>query len=235
MDVLLFAPLMAALLLIRKNPLIASTMLSLAAAIKIWPLLLAPILFKDWRDKIILYIGIASLTAGLTAMSLMPMLLSLNEQAGLVAYSANWTNSSFLFPILRSGIDLISTDPNRMTRYFIALLLASASLWLGLVKPFDSGKRTIEVFLIAAAFVLLSPTGYPWYFIWFLMFLPFAVQHPASRGIACLTIGASLYFARYKLGEAGRYEIYTNILIPIAFGVPLLIMAWDSWKARKHV
>ena len=61
MDVLLVAPLMAAVLWVRRHPFRAALMLSLAAAIKIWPLLLAPVLFRGWRHRPVLYRGIAGL------------------------------------------------------------------------------------------------------------------------------------------------------------------------------
>ena len=88
--------------------------------------------------------------------------------------------------------------------------------------------------LLTGAFVFLSPTGYPWYFIWFLMFLPFTVNHWSTRGLALLTIGATVYFARFYIGESGKYYIYQKVLLPIEFGIPLLVMAWDGFKAKQH-
>jgi len=52
--------------------------------------------------------------------------------------------------------------------------------------------------------------------------------------LALLTLGASAYFARFKIGEAGHYDIYTNVLLPLEFGIPLLVLAWDGVKARRH-
>jgi len=48
MDVLLVAPLIAAILFASRRPIVSATLLSLAASIKIWPLLLAPVLFRQW-------------------------------------------------------------------------------------------------------------------------------------------------------------------------------------------
>jgi hypothetical protein len=108
MDVLLVAPLMAAVLWVGRHPFRAAFMLSLAAAIKIWPLLLAPVLFREWRNRPIIYGAIAILIASVTFVSLAPMLFSLKSDAGLTAYSANWINSSFLFPGLRDGIQFVA-------------------------------------------------------------------------------------------------------------------------------
>lgn len=234
MDVLLVAPILSALLWVQRRPYMAAVMLSLAAAIKLWPLLLAPVLFRQWRHKPYLYCGIAGLTAVLTGLSLLPMLLSLGDSAGLLAYSSNWTNSSFLFPGLRGALGFLTEDPNRATRYLIAIVLTGFSLWLGFIAPKDPDRIPVHLLLLVAAFVLLSPTGYPWYFIWFLMFLPFAASHWSARGLALLTVGASVYYARFQLGEAGHYEIYARVLLPLEFGVPLLILLWDGLKDKVY-
>ena len=234
MDVLLVAPLMAAILWVGQHPVRAAVMLSLAAAIKIWPLLLAPVLFRGWRHRPVLYSSIALLVGSLTLVSLAPMLLSLKPDSGLTAYSVNWTNSSFLFPGLRDTLGFVVENPDRLARYVVALLLTGMSLWLGFVKPQDSKNIPAHLMILSAAFVFLSPTGYPWYFIWFLMFLPFALNHWSARGIALLTIGAAAYFARFKIGEAGHYDIYAKLLLPLEFGIPLLVLAWDGLKAKRH-
>jgi len=235
MDVLLVLPLWLALLFIKSRPTLSAIALSVAAAVKIWPLLLAPVLFRDlWFRQPIKYICIAVLIAVLSGLSLLPMLLSLQEQSGLTTYSANWTNSSFLFPILRDGLGLFAEDPNRFARYVIAGLLALLSLCLGFSKNRKTDSIPLDLMALSLAFVLLSPTGYPWYFIWFMLFLPFALDNWMARGVSLLTIGASAYYIRFLLGETGQYDIYTHILLPLEFGIPILILAWDGWKARRY-
>ena len=225
---------MAALLWVGRHPFRAGVMLSLAAAIKIWPLLLAPILFRGWRHRPAIYIGVAALVGALTLISLAPMLLTLKADAGLAAYSANWTNSSFIFPVLRDVLGFVIDSPDRLTRYIIAVTVTVLSLWFGFVKPQNETLIPAHLMVLSAAFVFLSPTGYPWYFIWFWMFLPFALNHWSARGLALLAVGAAAYFARFRIGEEGHYEIYSKVLLPLEFGIPLLVLAWDGWKANRH-
>lgn len=234
MDVLLFTPLMAAVLWVGRYPVCAAVMLSLAAAIKIWPLLLAPVLFRGWRHKATTYVGVAALIGGLTLASLAPMILSLTPDSGLAAYSATWTNSSFLFPGMRDAIGLALENPDRIARYIVAAILTTLSLWLGFRKPQNAATLPAHLMIISAAFVFLSPTGYPWYFIWFFMFLPFALNHWSARGLMLLAIGAAAYYARFKIGEAGHYDIYAEILLPLEFGIPLLVLSWDGLKAKRY-
>lgn len=234
MDVLLVAPLLAALLGVGRHPLRSAIFLAIAASIKIWPLLLAPILFRGWRHKPRLYVGVAALVGILTLASLTPMLVSMNSNSGLAAYSANWTNSSFLFPGVRDVLGLAFDRSDRLARYIVAIILTALSLWFGFKTPQNESKIPAHLMCVSAALVFLSPTGYPWYFIWFLMFMPFALKHWATRGLSLLSIGAIFYYARFKIGEAGHYDIYAKILLPLEFGIPLLILAWDGLKARKH-
>jgi len=148
MDVLLVAPLLGALLWVGKYPFRAGVLFSLAGSLKIWPLLLAPVLFRGWRHRPKIYISVAALVATLTAISLAPMFLQLNPdpletQSGLSAYSATWTNSSFIFPGIRDAIGLIFDNSDRLARYAIAFVLTGFSLWLGFLRPQD--KRTLPV------------------------------------------------------------------------------------------
>lgn len=234
MDVLLVLPILLSLLAVKTRPLIAALALSAAAAIKLWPLLLAPVLFRAWRGKPVIYLAVAAITAIVTALAILPMILSLSDQAGLAAYSANWTNSSFLFPGLRDALSLLFDDPNRVARYVIAGLLIGLALFLGFKSPKDTNRIPLDLMALSAAFVFLSPTGYPWYFIWFLMFLPFAAQSWMARGLGLLTIGATAYYARFLLGESGHYDIYSKVLLPLEFGIPLLVLAWDGWRAKQY-
>lgn len=246
MDVLLVAPILAAILWVGRHPFRAAVLLALAGSIKIWPLLLAPVLFRGWRHRPAIYIGVATLVATLTLASLAPMLLPLiaehlasgdlssKPSSGLAAYSTNWTNSSFIYPGIRDALGLLFENSDRLARYAIAIILTGLSLWLGFIKPQDKSKIPLHLLTLSAAFVLLSPTGYPWYFIWFLMFLPFVIDHWSARGLALLTVGAAAYFVRFQLGEAGHYYIYEKVLLPLEFGIPLLVLAWDGLKAKRH-
>ena len=143
----------------RKNPFIAAMALSAAAAVKIWPLLLAPIIFRPWRQDLKIYISCALLVGGLTLILLWPMLSTLGENSGLSAYSKGWQRSSFLFPLLEKGLSGISADPGKIARIIIALILISLSVWRGLISPIgELSKRPAELMFITLALYLLSPT-----------------------------------------------------------------------------
>ena len=75
--------------------------------------------------------------------------------------------------------------------------------------------------LIPLCLFIISPTGYPWYIIWFLPFLPFLPLY----GAGLLTLTVALYYLRYAMSERDSYEIYSNVLVPLQFGLPILVLS----------
>jgi hypothetical protein len=226
MDGLLLPPLLAALLLARRRPALGGAALALAAAVKIWPLLLAPLLFRHLRTQWAKLAGVAGGVTGLTGLLLAPMVLSLSADAGLVAYSGGWTNSSFLFQLLRAGLDASLADGDAAARLTVALALVGLSLWFGLVSKDEPERIPRQGLLLVAALIWLSPTGYPWYLVWLLAFLPFA----PTTWAAALFVGAGAYYVRFWLGEAGHYSLYRWGLVPLWYGVPLLLFAVSRFR-----
>ena len=154
----------------------------------------------------------------------------MGETSGLSAYSSQWKRSSFIYPHLEKGLSLITDNPGTLARIMVALTLIGLSLWRGLIAPIgDLSKRPAELMLITLALYLLSPTGFPWYLIWVLAFMPFLPLY----GLALLCALTPLYYVRFGLGELGRYDIYTNWLIPLQFGVPILVLAYELLKRDR--
>ena len=230
MDILLAPFLIGTVIAMRKKPFIAAMLLSAAAAIKIWPLLLAPIIFRPWRGNPKIYISSALIVAGLSFALLWPMISTLGETSGLSAYSAQWQRSSFIFPLLEKSLSLITDHAGTLARVSVALTLIALSLWRGLIAPVGAlEKRPAELMLITLALYLLSPTGFPWYLIWALIFVPFLPLY----SLALLSTLTPLYYVRFGLGELGQYDIYTNWLIPLQFGLPILILLYELFKRDR--
>jgi len=231
MDILLAPALIGTVIAMRQRPFIAAFLLSVAAAIKIWPLLLAPIIFRPWRKDLKIYMTSALIAAALSLALLWPMLSTLGHNSGLAAYSSQWQRSSFLFPLLERGFAIITDNPGQTARIAVALILISLSLWRGLISPIgELSKRPGELMLMTLALYLLSPTGFPWYLIWALIFIPFKPLY----GLAALCALTPLYYLRFGLGELGHYNIYTNWLIPLQFGIPILILMYELTQRDRH-
>ena len=229
MDVLLVPGLVGCVLWLRTKPFAAGAMLALAAGVKLWPLLLAPIAFRGvWRRSgvmglLVLWIG------GLSALLLAPMLVQAGQGSGLAAYSSGWVNSSFLFRVIRWTLS-VADDPDGLARAVVAFVLVGLSLWWGLRRPREERTVPLHMLGLTTALILLSPTGYPWYLIWIAALLPFAPK----VWIGALFLGACAYYGRFWLGENGQYIWYTAGLVPLWYGGPTLLGS-IGWARRRRV
>ena len=230
MDVLLVPPILLAILWGTKRPLLSGTALSIAVSVKIWPLLLAPIIYRAYRTDFLKLARQAFFVAGLSLLLLLPLILQIKPDAGIHAYSAQWVNSSFLFPLLREVFDIVGiTDPNTVTRLLVVFIVIGLSLWFGLISKNDETQLPCQALVLIAVLIWLSPTGYPWYLTWLLILLPFAPRFWA----VLLFVGAVSYYTRFWFGEAGHYAVYTHALVPLWYGLPLILFIWRDLYASS--
>jgi len=229
MDIILVPFLLLALILVKTRPLWAGVALGLAAAVKLWPLVLGPVLLRHYRSRYVIFVGAGAL-AGITAVVLiLPMLLTLSDDSGLSVYSAEWERSNFLFGYITRSLKFVSDDFAGLARIAVALIVSGLSFWFAFKRNISENTLPAALMLVPLYFFLLSPTGYPWYIIWFLPFLPFLPLY----GAALLTVTVALYYVRYAMGERDYYDLYTNIVIPIQFGIPILILMIEGLKLRR--
>lgn len=249
MDIMLPPFIMAALILVKRNPLWAALAIAGAAAVKVWPLILAPIFYRNWTHRPRIYIAAAALVSVTSLILFWPMLTQIRPDSGLSAYSQNWQRSSFLFPAILTMIESRFENAGQSLRLAVAAVLTAMSLILGfghMLKRAQSrnlapknnaaGPRhfpdtdTIPraLMVLTLALLFLSPTGYPWYVIWVIMFIPFVPFY----GAAMLCVLVPLYYVRFALGEQGRYEVYQAWLVPLQFGIPILILLFEYCVAQ---
>ena len=228
MDILLVPFVLGAMLLVGRRPVWAAVSLGLAVGVKVWPLVLGPVLFRQYRHQPLRFVAYGAVLGLVGAALLWPIVAELGDDSGLGAYSETWVRSSFLFPLFADAIAGFVDDPGRTARLAVAGAVSAVALGLALIAKPDPQRLPLALLAVTATLLFLSPTGYPWYAIWVALFLPFV----PSWGVALLCVTVSLYYVRFWLGEGGRYSVYTDILVPIQFGLPLLVIAWESWRAR---
>jgi hypothetical protein len=157
--------------------LLAGALLACAGLVKLFPLVLAPVLFllvptaRRW-----------SFTAGFfgtLAALLLPFLPQLTQMgASLDAYARNWEFAGFAFNMLRS-----LTGSGNLARLLLScgFVLAVLTVTLRLARrlqrglaPMDAGRRALQAcYGIALALLLLTPTLQPWYALCLAALLPF--------------------------------------------------------------
>ncbi len=158
--------------------LLSGALLACAGLVKVYPLFPAPLLFLAAPRSRRLHFLASFL--GATALLLLPFLPHLgNLAATFDVYARNWEFSGFAFNILRKV-----TGSGTTARMVLAISLCSviAAVTLHTMKnarrelsPAGAGRHIMEgCYVVAMAFLLLTPTLHPWYALFLAVFLPFA-------------------------------------------------------------
>jgi len=235
MDALLLPALAGALLLaVRARPVWSGAALAIAAGVKVWPLILAPVLIWQGGWRRWMSAGVVLVVA--TALIAMPVVLGrLDSQSGLVAYAGGWERNHALFGALREGfawsfwkLDMLHLDPNRITRIVVVGGIGIVAIVLGW-RMKDRAQIPAAVLTVAALLLLLSPTAYPWYYVWV---LPFLCIVP-SRGLMLLGVMLSFYYLRFDMEEWGNAALFDRWIVWLEFGPVLALLAYDAITGRK--
>lgn len=238
MDVLLGPPLALALLLSARGRLVpAAAALGIAAAIKIWPVLLTAALMRPLLGVHVLQpsrwawgrLSAAAAAFLATALGLLhPQLAALDADSGLAAYSAGWERHAFLFNLIEAGWSIVFMNPGDAARLTAAALGGLVAAGSALASPADGSKTPAAMLAAAAGLIWLSPTGYPWYLIWLAPLLPFA----PSAGVAALVATAPLYAIRFLTGDDD--PVFRFLVTPAAFGLPLALLALEAIRRARR-
>ncbi|MEL7031993.1 MAG: glycosyltransferase 87 family protein [Pseudomonadota bacterium] len=221
MDILVLPFLLGTVLPARQQrPAWASLALAGAAGIKLWPILLFPLIARPYLSHPRRLIWISAIVIGATGLLLAPQLLhAINPDAGLNAYASDWRTHAFLFALFEDFVFAFTNDPGQVARLFVAAMVIALTAFLSLRFADTTDRLPALMVAIIASLILLSPTGYPWYFIWLAPFLTFI---PAA-GLRGLILLAPLYWLRFQLGDDN--PVYQWIIVPLAFGIPLALLA----------
>lgn len=230
MDILVLPFLLLALLVAKSSRVgLASLALAGGVAVKIWPILLFPFLVRPVLRrpaKAMLYsilFGVAVLVL------LLPQVLHvLSPEAGLNAYASDWRTHAFIFAILEDAVFASLETPGQVARLSVAALIITLTGFLVLRYADDVDRLPSLCAIASAALIFLSPTGYPWYFIWLAPLLPFLPR----LGLIALFALAPLYWFRFAFGDEA--SIYQWGIVPVAFGLPLLLLALPYLDRISH-
>ena len=241
MDALLVPVILGALLLAaRGRGLWSSALLALAAGIKLWPALLLPSLLRPLWPRRLLVLAATALFAVLAALLLAPQVLTkLDGGAGLVAYAQGWERNDALFGLLRGATALLLEafglfhwNAERLARALLAVILIGLSLGLNLRAAQSATILCQRTLFVVAALFLLSPTGYPWYFVWL---APLLAVVPVT-GLLALTVMLPLYYLRFYFAERGQAEVFDTYVVWLEFApVYLLLLAQALGRVGRQV
>jgi len=206
----------------RSRGLLAGLALGFAVGVKLWPVLLAPLLARAiWPDRAACFRFVASFILA-SGVFCVPLVLSTRSGgSGLVAYASNWSVNNMPYAWASFGASLLFADG--LGERILRAVIAAGSIALALalaVSPTAGLPSLVQRAAAIATFVFFaSPAQFPWYAVWI---LPFAVILP-SAVLASVTALIPAYFLFFPLAAAGLRDVHGHGIAAIHF-VPCLIL-----------
>lgn len=222
----------------RGGPNTALALLGLGAGVKIWPVLLAPmVLWPLLRQPRRLALGCAVLGATL-ALAVGPVVLSMRQPgSGLSAYAAAWSNNNGFYAWLLYGAQLWLGSweaAERLVRPLLALTAAGIAVWAAI-----SGQGTLRslaprALLVAAAVFYLSPAQFPWYSVWFVPLAVLCGSWPLLLATALLPF-YYLSFPLWIVRDGAWFFFGASFIHSVPVMAWLLVEAVRSRRAGRAV
>jgi hypothetical protein len=195
----------------------ASAGVALAVAIltKYTPLLLVPYLL---RKRAVALLGVAAAVAALLYIPFVDAGASL--WTGLATYAAHWEFNGSLYAILRAA-----GATEKGSRLILAAVLAVAALWISL----RSRSATGAALGLYTAYLLASPTVYPWYLVPVAALLPL---HPNAGLLAFSGLAALSYAPLPTYHSTGAWTLPAWIRW-VEYGGFAAVAAAAAWSGRR--
>jgi len=239
MDVLLVPfVLVAALTAVRAAPVRTSSLLALATGIKVWPGVLLPLFIgrgRASRRRAALAFGIF---VAICALLMAPQLAAMfGANSGLLAYGRRWEMNDALFMLIlwaaQGTAALVGwgAPVAGLVARGVAVLLLVIVMAYARSRPTTSGADMLARALwVVAAVFLLSPTQFPWYYIWV---LPFLAVRPLFS-LLCLTVLLPLYYLRFFFEGIGAVGYFDYGVVWAEYVPVWALLLWEIADARAR-
>lgn len=197
----------------------AGVLLGLAAGVKLWPVLLAPLLARALPRRAWPGAAVGLLVvAGVTIAPLMASLAA--PDAGLRAYAGRWLVNNAPFAWARAALGLLVDQPDAWLRPAAALLGGVVALFVAWRAAPGPAGLLGGMMAVGAVTFYLSPANYPWYALWF---LPFAAL-TAFRPLLLAAVVLPVYWLWFPMDLRGVSGWFTSTLaalhaLPVAWAL----------------
>jgi hypothetical protein len=230
--------LMAVLLAVRGNRLVGVVSLALAAGAKVWPVVLAPLFLRPLSAKPKRLVAALCLLVILSAAMFVPIYAGgLDNESGFTAYGKRWEMNDSLYMLfhwsskfLMKAAGLHTGNAQLVARVVVLLLLALWIGWLARDKAADGVDLCEKCLYVVAAVFLLSPTQFPWYFIWILPFLAISPR----PSLLLLTALLPLYYLRFYFDARDNVAVFDYGIVWLEFAPVWFLLIWEWHKGRRQ-
>ena len=232
---------LAVLFAIQTRPLRMTAALALGIGSKLWPILLAPLLFRRLGATRQRYIAAAILGAVLLgALFAIPLasILQRGEDSGIVKYAERWEMNDALFMIVHKtaqiGSDVLGFESGGSHTNVAARILVVVLLLTWTVhhtrkldgNPLDLCNRLV---LVIGAFFLLNPTQFPWYYTWLVPFLALAPRW----SLLLLTVMLPMYYLKFYYSARDDMLFFHNRIVWVEYAPVFCLLIWEAYRSRR--
>jgi hypothetical protein len=236
MDVIALPFVLGALLLsIRRKHLSATVSLALAAGVKLWPVVLLPLVVRPLFSKPKRLVTALLLFGLLVGAMVVPVYMGgLDSESGFTAYGRRWEMNDALFMLFVWGAKFalkgVGSHPGygpTVARGLVLLILAAWIVWVTRRKTGDPVELCDGCMLIVAAVFLLSPTQFPWYYVWL---LPLLALRPRPS-LLLLTALLPLYYLRFHFSAIDKVGVFDYGIVWLEF-VPVWVLLIAEFRGH---
>lgn len=215
--ILMVFVLLALWLAARSRPIAATAALGLAAGTKLWPVLLAPLIWRPLLAKP------RALVAPMVVMLVMliawaaPIVVGgLDQTSGFRAYAAEWQSNSAHLPALRdtlarvlAALGMSGDAAGSIVRAALAMTAGAVAVALA-YRPIDGATDLIRrAALVTLALVLASPAQFPWYMLWTMPFLVFMPRW----GVMAMAVTVPLYYSGFYFRAHDAFATFRDQVV----------------------
>jgi hypothetical protein len=219
----------------RQHFLLGSSALGIASGIKIWPLLMLPVVLRPlWRYPRRMLLGLFVFIF-ISVVMLSPVLFTgLGEFSGISAYASYWQMNDALYMTLLWGISklaALSNDPmstHLWARSVVICILVVCIFLIVRKDHFDDLELAGRFLIPTAMLFFLSPTQFPWYFLWL---LPFLALH-ISFALLLLTALLPIYYLRFHFEARQATAIFDNWVVWLEYAPVWLLLISKAVQTR---
>lgn len=199
---------------------LAGALLGLAAGVKVWPLLLAPLIARWLPPGARVAAAVAFVTVA--AAMLLPLATTLAApDAGLSAFAVKWVVNNAPVSWIAA---LLGRDAGQVLRPLLALAAGAVALAVAFRPPGGPVELVRAALVVSAATFYLSPAQYPWYAVWF---LPFATML-GCRALLLPAVLLPLYYLFFALlSEPGHRAFFANGIAAVHVLGVLVMLIWS--------
>ncbi len=237
MDVIALPFVLGALLLANRNRhTLSAILLGVAAGAKIWPALLLPMVLRDSISQPRKALMAAGSFSVVMALMFLPIYTGgLDGDSGFTAYGCMWEMNDALYMLLlwgvkfvARGVELGSHGAHLITRVLVGMLVVLWTLWLSRKPASNPADLSEKCLLVVVAIFLLSPTQYPWYYVWM---LPFLAVRPRFS-LLLLTALLPLYYLRFRFVALDRVGVFDHGIVWLEYGPVWILLLREGIRGQ---